>query len=282
MVFSRASWFGVGSQCPLAFALLDMGKVFSILAAVHNSAEVLILFLFFNSGKLASWMIPGALIHWSLIVATCMIFPWPFDAVWFKFQGLIYDFALVIYFTNLASSTRTTQAEGYIPLTTEIDEVSSSTLVDSNLKKGEAFGVSDIQASKWTRVIYPIIASAVHGFGNIPPTIFPNSPLCLIIFLFSYGITYPLYAYFLYLNIKAENSGISNSGLTWPKYSLGKHVATIFFSVVGSITVIGVAMANMNSLNSVIKIFVQNKFAYHQHPVSLILSVKEIYAQRNE
>ncbi|KXS13049.1 hypothetical protein M427DRAFT_384886 [Gonapodya prolifera JEL478] len=78
-------------------------KLFLPGGGFHNMAEFVILFKFIAKDDekqewLAWW---GASVLYVSLIVICHALPWPLDALWFKFQGLIADTALPIAFLAL-------------------------------------------------------------------------------------------------------------------------------------------------------------------------------------
>ncbi|KAJ3125580.1 hypothetical protein HK098_008369 [Nowakowskiella sp. JEL0407] len=243
-----------------SFIFFDSGKSFSILGVLHNTGEVVLLLLFVTGGKLKNWILPFTLFYYSIVIALIIVFPWPFDAVWFKIQGLISDFALIIHFYNLLIANKHSQTTQYLPVNTNstnhtngistlIGNVSSAigrrdSSEEENETVPEEIGVSLDEATSWTRFYFPLAAAFIHAFGNTPTTMFGKSAFWYDLFLFSYGVAYPLYTYFIYLNIKAEDSKSLKGRVVWPEYTKFDHVKIFVVSLILDLIVMAFAAVN--------------------------------------
>ncbi|CAG8776016.1 15386_t:CDS:2, partial [Racocetra persica] len=92
----------------VSLMLLDLGKLFTSIAIIHNYFEVIIIILLHQGGILAT---NDNIIHYSIIYVliaggATIFLPWPYDAFWFKAQGLSLDWAFCIQFIRLYLTTR--------------------------------------------------------------------------------------------------------------------------------------------------------------------------------
>ncbi|CAG8765319.1 12371_t:CDS:2, partial [Gigaspora rosea] len=82
------------------------GKIWVAVGVFHNASEFIILIMLGSGGKIKSstfWPILGFYIF--IISITCILFKFPYDALWFKGQGLCFDWALIIEFTRIYLTT---------------------------------------------------------------------------------------------------------------------------------------------------------------------------------
>ncbi|CAG8758774.1 20493_t:CDS:2, partial [Gigaspora rosea] len=85
-----------------ALFFVGAGKIWVAVGIFHNASEFIILIMLGSGGKIKSssstfWPILGFYIF--IISITCTLFKFPYDALWFKGQGLCFDWALIIEFT---------------------------------------------------------------------------------------------------------------------------------------------------------------------------------------
>ncbi|KAJ1570029.1 hypothetical protein HK096_005268 [Nowakowskiella sp. JEL0078] len=130
----------------------------------------------------------------------------------------------------MSLETRKCQLERYVPLSQNSSSATSTLkdVDDDSEEEYTGFGVSERDAASWTRLNYVLFAAILHFLANAIVTI--------------YGVTYPVYVYFLYLNSLAEYSNIPNAALVWPKISHMEHVGILSGSVVAAILVVVVGI----------------------------------------
>ncbi|CAJ0625432.1 15171_t:CDS:2 [Entrophospora sp. SA101] len=89
------------------FFIYDASKIFVSIAILHNLFELIIILAIISGGKFSSVVEYVLPILYVLTFGGISIFAeFPFDASFFKFQGLILDFALPIIFMNIYLNTR--------------------------------------------------------------------------------------------------------------------------------------------------------------------------------
>ncbi|KAI9357925.1 hypothetical protein DFJ73DRAFT_819909 [Zopfochytrium polystomum] len=208
-----------------AVLLFNISKMFSVVGALHNASENLVLFLFITKGRLEPWIVP---------------------------VGLISDFSLVFHFYRLLVETRAYQLSSnerlVIPENGYDDSSISSVPTQKQVLEG---GVSAEDAKSWTRVIWPLVAAFIHVFGNTLPTLFPSSGPGFFAFLYSYGISFPLYAYFVYLNVAVDSAVASGRiesrrfNLVWPDYSVKDHIKIGLASLVITSTLFAILLIGL-------------------------------------
>jgi hypothetical protein len=120
---------------------------------------------------------------------------WSFDALWFKMQGLIIDYILFIQFTRMYFDTR----KGFGDETQRLVDV-ENTRRDRESDRSEPFNDKPVGYFRPCYVLLLVFASFVHIFGNIYVTILLYSTPAYLLFVFTYCITFPTYAYFVYLD----------------------------------------------------------------------------------
>ncbi|CAG8489137.1 12872_t:CDS:2 [Ambispora leptoticha] len=180
----------------LALIAFDIGKLWEAFGLWHNLWEVAILTLLNQSGEIKSVTryVLGLGTYFLGVNSIVLFLNWPFDAVFFKFQGLIADFALVIFYTRIYLNTRKHIGE-------EVGEQ-----LPLNIEEYENVGGSNEEASKPVLIEHPkqllllVAASLVHVLGNLSNTILPESATADLLFNISYTITFPLYVLYVYLD----------------------------------------------------------------------------------
>ncbi|GBB88850.1 hypothetical protein RclHR1_15470005 [Rhizophagus clarus] len=183
--------------------LVDVGKLFSVVGIFHNSTEFAILTLIGNGGRIKG----GSLFAWLTFYilsssAAVILLEFPKDAAFFKFQGLIMDIALVIEFTRIYISTkehiREAERDTLPPLNADED--------DNNVTTHNTY-----LPTLPTTIEYPkhltilLLASYLHLAGNILNILFFSKNFPLLIFELSYSTVFPIYVYFVYLDVTATS-----------------------------------------------------------------------------
>ncbi|CAG8441047.1 7677_t:CDS:2 [Ambispora gerdemannii] len=110
----------------IAGIIVDLSKLWVPIGVIHNAAELAFVTLLYMGGKVASNLyFVGIGIYMITVVSCCMIFPWPYDAFFFKAQGLVLDYMIVVLFTRVILETRSqfqSDAEGHIPIVDQEDD----------------------------------------------------------------------------------------------------------------------------------------------------------------
>ncbi|CAG8546619.1 13828_t:CDS:2, partial [Dentiscutata heterogama] len=184
----------------VAFALiyLDAGKIWTPIGVVHNYAEVFMLLLLHQGGNLASSnnVIFYSLLYILVVEGTTILLGWPYDAFFFKFQGLAIDWALFIQFMRVYNLTKKNYIEGYIslPQHTSDDERESE---EHDHRPNNVRPKKDCHLG---HVSLLPLAAFWHIAGNVLNTIFVNEALPNYLFSFSYGFMFASFAFFVYLD----------------------------------------------------------------------------------
>ncbi|CAG8816205.1 12914_t:CDS:2, partial [Cetraspora pellucida] len=86
--------------------IFDIGKFWVALGILHNASEFSVLVLIGSGGKIRSNLFWGILCcYWFFVYIGSLLIEWPYDAVWFKFQGLCFDYALMFTFIRIYINT---------------------------------------------------------------------------------------------------------------------------------------------------------------------------------
>ncbi|CAG8760112.1 38682_t:CDS:2 [Gigaspora margarita] len=90
-----------------AVIILDLGKLWATIGILHNTIEFAILVLIGSGGRLKNISFYGVLLSYAFFVyCGVLLIDWPYDAVWFKIQGLCFDYALMIIFIRIYFNTK--------------------------------------------------------------------------------------------------------------------------------------------------------------------------------
>ncbi|RGB37780.1 hypothetical protein C1646_813117 [Rhizophagus diaphanus] len=192
-------YISLTGMAEITYWLFDVGKLWSVTGSLHNVLEVAILLLLHNGGKLKSnltfaWL--GGYIL--LITILSMKLSWPYDGIWFKIQGLCADYAVIIQFIRIYFSTRKNLREAndeQLPLNTDEQVILPTST--NKISYDEFFPDS---VSHPDQLILLILGSIAHLIGNIANSIWIRSTLAFQIFQLSYVVTWPLYAYYIYVD----------------------------------------------------------------------------------
>ncbi|CAG8636839.1 13885_t:CDS:2, partial [Ambispora leptoticha] len=162
----------VTSWAPLASLIVDLSKLWVPVGVFHNAAELMFLWLLFTGGKVASnFYFPAIGIYMITVVATCMYAPWPYDAVFFKAQGLVLDFMIIIVFTQIILETRSRfkeDAESHTPIADLEDEEDRERLTS----RAKLYPTTVDHPKQ----LYILLAAGIfHILGNAIGTIFSDS-----------------------------------------------------------------------------------------------------------
>ncbi|KAF9175947.1 hypothetical protein BGX20_006041 [Mortierella sp. AD010] len=100
--YINATWVAI-----VGYLLFDVGKIWAVVGALHNLLEVALLIVLQYGGRVSS--LSFALYMFAYICLTIILsvyLPWPFDAVFFRWQGLCSDFGLIVVFVRTYYSTK--------------------------------------------------------------------------------------------------------------------------------------------------------------------------------
>ncbi|CAG8744343.1 33241_t:CDS:2, partial [Racocetra persica] len=170
----------------ITLIILDLGKLFASIAVMHNYFEAIIIILLHQGGNLAT---NNNIIHYSIIYiliagGATILLQWPYDAFWFKAQGLSLDWALLIQFIRLYLTTRRNYKKDdddiSLPLNTPGDE-------------GESGHHNESNNSHLHHVLLLPLALLFHVAGNVLNSVFWTSGL-------AYGFAYTPLALYVYLD----------------------------------------------------------------------------------
>ncbi|KAF9132260.1 hypothetical protein BGW39_000512 [Mortierella sp. 14UC] len=101
---------------------------------------------------------------------------------------------------------------------------------------------------KWKnpdQILLLIAASVFHVIGNCVTTIFVTSLYAMAAFHVSYGIAYPLYAYYLYV----DNHALRQTKIYMPKFTKVKNYTYLFVAMIGATATVraGLFVATLNA-----------------------------------
>ncbi|RUS30158.1 hypothetical protein BC938DRAFT_479785 [Jimgerdemannia flammicorona] len=228
----------------VAFAVLDLGKLWSPLGAVHNLLEVTIIlvFLFHDQwDRMIPFLFYFQLAYITITVLLSIALPWPLDALVFKIQGLAQDFALPIIYTRLFFANR--EAE-HLRRTARNGETTNLLANDENAERGDfgesAGDESDERRRETADILILIVAASIHALGNVITTLLPGF-VPFATFQFTYGVVYPLYGFYVY-----RQPIVPSTQFQWVKISVPSELLVGIVSIILSIitTVVGLFLSS--------------------------------------
>ncbi|CAG8445818.1 5588_t:CDS:2 [Diversispora eburnea] len=230
----------------VAYFFFDTGKLFAGFGVFHNASELAILLLIGSGGKIRSSAFWGVEIAYILTTAAgAFYFPWPYDAGWFKLQGLTFDWALIIEFIRIYVHTRNVikhNRDNLLGL--DQDEIEN--------EEDNTHSYFPIVTNHPQQLLLLIFAATVHIGGNIFSTIIIDEFYAFLAFQFCYAVTFPAYAYYVYLD--THTSSIYSQKRIYLPSTKGWKIAVISISTItlSLATVrIGLALRSYNSGQSI-------------------------------
>ncbi|RHZ79127.1 hypothetical protein Glove_151g83 [Diversispora epigaea] len=227
----------------IMFLWTNIGKLWVSSGILHNALEFVILVNMHYGGRITSSSFMGILSLYVLISAGISFFlDWPNDALWFRMQGLCSDWALVIQFTRTYFNTKNHIKNdlGVNPLIRD----------DDDNERGEGSDVvhnsdNDIIVHHPYQILLLIVASGFHIFGNSVVTVMSYEIRAYEVFIFSYAIAYPAYAYYVYLDTHAITV-LPRKVIHLPDTTRGKVVFVTLLSITLSLFTIRLALPNVD------------------------------------
>jgi len=175
-----------------AILIFDVGKFWVALGMIHNTTEFCVLVLIGSGGRIKNISFYGVLLCYIFFVYCGALFiDWPFDAVWFKFQGLCFDYALMITFIRIYFNTKheLNHGDGAERMPLANDEAESD-----DHAHDQQYGL----VHHPNQLLILVFASFFHNVGNLTATVSFDELLPSLLTALTYGITYPAYMYYVY------------------------------------------------------------------------------------
>ncbi|KAF0384724.1 patatin-domain-containing protein [Gigaspora margarita] len=175
----------------IALIIIDLGTLWTIIGVIHNYFEVIIIILLHQGGNLAANnnIHLYGIIYLLIAEGVTILLQWPYNAFWFKFQGLSVDWVFFIQFMRLYFATKRNYREDYISLSDNERKTEEQDLPDHHK-----------QGYHLKHVLLLPFAAFCHIAGNVLFSIFLTDALACYLFSFSYGFTFPSLAFFVYLD----------------------------------------------------------------------------------
>ncbi|KAI9018727.1 hypothetical protein CLU79DRAFT_760134 [Phycomyces nitens] len=216
-----------------SFMILSVGKIWVSFGVFHNLFEVLILahILLRQSGVSKRFYALGSFVYLLSTFGIVLSIPWPFDAVYFKFQGLVIDVVLSVTMIRLYKHNRAIAEKTNIltPANTQENGAENGILPqakDANDSKDSKDKKVNFLPPVHENIYLLVVAAVVHLVGNTLVT-FSNTFSLWVIFQFSYAVTFPLYAYYVV-------SEPDSSRINWYKVEFAQEALVIVLGFIVS------------------------------------------------
>ncbi|RIA91013.1 hypothetical protein C1645_875703, partial [Glomus cerebriforme] len=163
----------------VAGSVFGVGKLWAIIGIFHNIMEVFIVGALWHRTK-ANYIILIALVYSVVVTGAISQLPWYWDAMFFKFQGLILDFILPVLFFIVAYENLDQSGE------------------NQSLLEGHLPTLPTHPTSRLKGLGYLFFAALVHLIGNVFDVVGNDSGLSAIVFPLSYFVSFPVYAIYVH------------------------------------------------------------------------------------
>ncbi|KAF0510997.1 patatin-domain-containing protein [Gigaspora margarita] len=177
-----------------AVIILDLGKLWATIGILHNTIEFAILVLIGSGGRLKNISFYGVLLSYAFFVyCGVLLIDWPYDAVWFKIQGLCFDYALMIIFIRIYFNTKHELKHG--------DGAERMPLANDEAEPDDyAHDHQYSLAHHPCQLLILVFASFIHNVGNLIAAVSFEDIMPSILSSLTYGITFPAYMYYVYVD----------------------------------------------------------------------------------
>ncbi|RHZ54301.1 hypothetical protein Glove_428g52 [Diversispora epigaea] len=208
----------------ITYFFFDTGKLWSGFGVFHNASELAILLLIGSGGKIRSSAFGGVVTTYVLTTAAgAFFFPWPYDAAWFKLQGLIFDWALLTEFIRIYFYTSKV-------IRNNEDNLLGFNQEEEENEEDNTHSYFPTVSNFPNQLLVLIFASTVHIAGNILNTLVIDEFYSFLLFQFSYCVTFPFYAYYIYLD--THTSSIYSQKRIYLPSTKGWKIAVISISTI--------------------------------------------------
>ncbi|KAG9292815.1 hypothetical protein G9A89_006376 [Geosiphon pyriformis] len=177
------------------FALLfDIGKLWESSGVWHNLWEAAILLLLKEGGRInriTKYILTLGIYLFTVHNITLFI-DWPLDAVFFKFQGLIFDFGQAIVYPIIYFNTRKhvrEEAETQLPFEN-----------DDGLQEDQEYEPKLYSVDHPKQLLLLVAASWIHVLGNLSGAVLANNGTADLLFHGSYAVTFAIYPLYIFLD----------------------------------------------------------------------------------
>ncbi|KAF0465105.1 hypothetical protein F8M41_026327 [Gigaspora margarita] len=194
----------------IAGIIFQLGKLWSAFGIYHNVLELCLAAALLQKGTFNYIIGLIIIVVYSIsVVAITSQLDWYWDAVFFKFQGLILDFLLPVLFIRVAVQTHSRRRNESQPLL-------GGNSVDTN------------SLAPQYRINILVAAAIIHLVGNIANVVGSNKGIPALIFNLSYFIAFPLYAIYVHQSEKSRTKYIV------PETSLYKFILLAVWAITAS------------------------------------------------
>ncbi|KAF0384725.1 patatin-domain-containing protein [Gigaspora margarita] len=155
----------------IALIIIDLGTLWTIIGVIHNYFEVIIIILLHQGGNLAANnnIHLYGIIYLLIAEGVTILLQWPYNAFWFKFQGLSVDWVFFIQFMRLYFATKRNYREDYISLSDNERKTEEQDLPDHHK-----------QGYHLKHVLLLPFAAFCHIAGNVLFSIFLTDALAYV------------------------------------------------------------------------------------------------------
>jgi len=231
----------------LFYALVDISKLFGVLAIGHNVLEFVLLVWILSGGIInySKWA-PFFLIYLSAAGLLIVLLKWPYDGIFFRIQGLTLDLMLFIEITRTYFTTHFNLIRKNRISLVDIDDEDEE---QQNLENDDDDDVDDDEIEYNNDVnekkifhhphqfLILILATFIHALGNIVNTFSYDQQIPILLFQFSYAIAFTLFAYYIYVDVRISAKPFSKKIIYLPSNS-PPLVFTIFILSISFILVV--------------------------------------------
>ncbi|GBB93616.1 hypothetical protein RclHR1_00220050 [Rhizophagus clarus] len=210
----------------LTLIILYPGKFWSSFGSFHNLLElIMILYLSlegqFHKNKFFMFFV--CIKYIVLINLLTITLKWPLDAIWFRAQDLMLDFALVIIFLRIYIRTYfyiKNQNSSQFPGVSDQEDINTT-----------------IKFSKFTnQIILLPIAAFVHMFGSIA-TLFIH-PIGEMIFMLSHAVSFMMYTFYIYLDTHYTTNISNSKNIVLPYTPTWRIIFIFLWSIIFSVFIL--------------------------------------------
>ncbi|GBB85483.1 hypothetical protein RclHR1_00120037 [Rhizophagus clarus] len=207
----------IATFIPLVVGLIfSVGKLWALFGIFHNVLEVFIVaaLCYKKTIKYVSFTFIFVSVYSVVVTGVVGRLPWYWDAMFFKFQGLILDFILPVLF--------------YI--------------MPRKGTNGESQPLMNEKINPLPHVSYLILAAFVHLLGNLADVVGGDSESSVAIFRLSYFVTFPLYAIYVY---DQSEGGESKGDFLSANITISDFILLILWGATASATVTLIGINNI-------------------------------------
>jgi hypothetical protein len=221
----------VGLAAAIVFRL---GKLWAVFGIFHNIMEVCLLAALLQTGRKQfnfAIALLVVVIYGVFATAGTSLLEWYYDSMFFKSQGLVWDFMLPLVFFRVAVYAKNNPPANF-------SDSESTPLLPGSATSGRTFNPP-------RQLGYLVFASFVHLIGNIANTVGDNSPQSSLVFGLSYLVAFPIYTIYV-RNESNVNMDDSQKVFDVPDTSVYEFTLIFLWGLTSSAITALVGINNMN------------------------------------